>query len=180
MPRNEGRTGQGSITHRPEQNTARTGHRPLAGTQTPRHLTGAHALEANRLVFHDQVQQHMLLRAKFPHRLRPPSGEAVGIQGDPQSLRQTFFVQRRHQALQITFKQADLLHMVEQTPADLGRRRRRCPYKHRLADACFEQLDALGNRRLRQPQHLCRPFKPGLLDHRGQGRKQFIVEHQFS
>jgi hypothetical protein len=42
--------------------------------------------------------------------------------------------------------------MVEQTPANLGRRRRRAADQHRLADPRFQQFDALGDRRLRQAQ----------------------------
>ncbi|MNT54678.1 hypothetical protein D3C72_1918560 [compost metagenome] len=122
----------------------------------------------------------MLLRAKLPHRLRPPGGQAVGVQGDPQAFRQALFIQRRHQALQIPFKQSHLLHVVEQPSTDFRRRWRRGPHQHRLTNSRFQQLDALGDRRLRQAQYLGRPFKTGLFDHGGQGRKQFIVEHQFS
>jgi len=70
--------------------------------------------------------------------------------------------------------------MVEQPSADFGRGRRSHPHQHWLADPSLKQFDALGDRRLRQAEHLSRTFEPGLLDHRGQGRKQFIVEHQFS
>ncbi|MNC77977.1 hypothetical protein D3C75_1300740 [compost metagenome] len=70
--------------------------------------------------------------------------------------------------------------MVEQAPANVGRARRCGPDQHGLANARFQQLDALGNRRLRQAQHLGRALETGLLDHRGQGGQQFIVEHHFS
>ena len=180
MPGNKGRAGQCTVTHGAQQYAACARHRALAGADTGCHLTGAHALEADGLVLHDQIHQQMLLRAKRPHRLRPPGGQAVGVQGDPQAFRQALFIQRRHQALQIPFKQAHLLHMVEQPSTDFRRRRRSGPHQHRLANTSFQQLDALGYRRLRQAQHLGRPFKTGLLDHGGQGREQFIVEHQFS
>ena len=180
MPRNKRRAGQRPITHGPQQYAARASHRALAGAETGRDFAGAHALEADGLVFDHQVHQQVVLGAKVAHRPRPPSGQAVGIQGDAQAFRQALFVQRRHQGLQIPLKQTHLLHMVEQPPTDVRRRRRRNPHQHRLADPRLQQLDALGDRRLRQPQHLGRPFETGLLDHRGQGRKQFIVEHQFS
>ncbi|MNP21785.1 hypothetical protein D3C76_1144180 [compost metagenome] len=120
VPRNEGRAGQCTVTHRPEQYAARTGYRALTGTQARRDFTCAHALEADGLVLDHQIHQQVVLRAKFPHGLGPPSRQAVGIQGDPQALRQALFVQRRHQRLQIPLKQPHLLHVVEQAPADLG------------------------------------------------------------
>ncbi|MNZ72548.1 hypothetical protein D3C78_909290 [compost metagenome] len=180
VPGDERRTGQGAIAHRPQQYAAGPGHRPLTGAHARGHFSGTHAFEADRLILHHQVEQQMLLGAKFPHGLSPPGGQAVGVEGDAQTLGQAFFVKRRHQALQIALQQAHLLHMVEQAPADLRGCRWRGPYQYRLADASFKQFDALGYRRLGQPQHLCRAFEPGLLDHSSKGGQQFIVEHQFS
>ena len=135
MPRQKGRAGQRPITHGAQQQAASTGHRTLAGTNAGRHFTGAHALEAHGLVFDHQVQQHMLFGAEVADCLGPPSGEAVGIQGNAQALRHALLVQGRHLALQVTLQQTHLLHMVEQAPTDIGGRWRRGPYQHRLADA---------------------------------------------
>ena len=180
MPGNEGRTGQRAVAHRPQQHTAGARHRPLAGTEACSHFTCTHAFKAHGLVFDHQIHQQMLFCAKIPHGLRPPGGQAVGIQGDTQAFGQAFFVQRRHQRLQITLKQTHLLHMVEQTPANFRGSRRCAPDQHRLADPRLKQFDALRDRRLRQTQDLGGTLEPGLLDHSGEGRQQFIVEHQFS
>ncbi|MNP78809.1 hypothetical protein D3C76_1765090 [compost metagenome] len=59
--------------------------------------------------------------------------------------------------------------MVEQAPADIGGARRRGAHQHRLADPRLEQLDALGNRRLRQTQHLGGALEAGLLDNGSEG-----------
>jgi len=180
MPGNECRAGQRPVTHGAQQHAPRPGHRAFAGANTGRHFAGAHAFETHGLVFHHQIQQQMLLGAKIPDGVGPPRSEAISVEGDAQAFRQTFFVQRRHQRLQIPLKQAHLLHMVEQAPTDFGGRWRCDTHQHRLADPRFQQFDPLGDRRLRQTQHLRGTFESGLLDHGGQGRKQFIVEHQFS
>ncbi|MNS77314.1 hypothetical protein D3C72_1108940 [compost metagenome] len=180
MPFDKRRAGQRAITHRPQQHAARARNRTLTGAKARGHFTGAHAFEADGLVFDNQIEQQMLFGAKISHRFGPPRGEAVGIKSDAQTFRQTLLVQRGHKGLQVTLKQTHLLHMVEQTPAYLGRRRWRAANQHRLADPRFEQFDPLRNRRLRQTQHLRGPFESGLLDHGGQSRKQFVVEHQFS
>jgi hypothetical protein len=111
----------------------------------------------------------MLFSAELTHGTGPPRRQAVGIQGNPQALRQPFFVQCWYQALQITLQQPDLLDMVEQTPADLGRRWRRGAHKYGLANACLEQLDPLGNGRLRQSQDLRGTLETGLLDNSREG-----------
>ena len=174
------RAGQRAITHRPEQHTACAGHRPFTGAEARGHFTGTHAFEADGLVFDNQIEQQMLFGTEIANRFGPPCGETVGIQRNAQALRQTLLVQRGHKGLQVALKQTHLLHMVEQAPANFGRRWRRAAYQHRLADPRFEQFDPLRNRRLRQTQHLRGPFEAGLLDHGGQSRKQFVVEHQFS
>ena len=98
MPGNKGRAGQCTITHGPQQHAARAGHRALAGADTSRHLTGAHALEADVLILDYQIQQHGCSAQNAPTAPRPPGGQAVGVQGDPQAFRQALFIQRRHQA----------------------------------------------------------------------------------
>ncbi|MNP11428.1 hypothetical protein D3C76_1036140 [compost metagenome] len=121
-----------------------------------------------------------MLGAEHPDRTCPPGGQAVGVQGNAQALRHALLVQRRHLALQIALQQTHLLHMVEQLPADLGRAGRRGAHQHRLADPRFEQFDALGNGRLRQPQHLRGALETALFDHRREGGEQLVVEHRFS
>ncbi|MNP07780.1 hypothetical protein D3C76_998230 [compost metagenome] len=180
MPRHEPGAGQRPVAHGPQWQAARPGHRALAAAQAGRHLAGAHAFQAHLLVFHHQVGQHVLLRAEVAHRTRPPGGQAVGVEGDAQALRHALFVQRRHLALQVAFEQAHLLHMVEQLAADFGRAGRRGTHQHRLPDPRFEQLDALGNGRLRQAQHLRGSLETTLFDHRRQGGQQLVVEHRFS
>lgn len=73
-----------------------------------------------------------------------------------------------------------MLHVIEQASTNLGRRGRRNPYQHRLADPRLQQFDPLRDGRLRQTQDLGSPFEAGLFDHCGEGGEQFIVEHQFS
>ncbi|MCY1441187.1 hypothetical protein D9M71_574910 [compost metagenome] len=70
--------------------------------------------------------------------------------------------------------------MVEQLATDLGRARRRGAYQHRLADPRLKQLDALGDGRLRQAQHLRCTLETTLFDHRREGGQQLVVEHRFS
>ncbi|MNH15719.1 hypothetical protein D3C79_753370 [compost metagenome] len=70
--------------------------------------------------------------------------------------------------------------MVEQLAADFGRAGRRGTHQHRLPDPRFEQLDALGDGRLRQAQHLRGTLETTLFDHRRQGGEQLVVEHRFS
>ena len=96
VPGDEGRAGQGAITHGAEQYAACAGHRALTGAETRSHFTGTHAFEADGLVFDDQVEQQMLLGAEIADGRGPPSGEAVGVEGDAQAIGQAFFVQRRH------------------------------------------------------------------------------------
>gem|GEM_PF-6753406 len=88
----------------------------------------------------------MVLGAEITHRRRPPRRQAVGVQSNPQAFRHPAFVKRRHHALQVALQQAHLLHMGEQTAANVGRARRRGAYQHRLADARFEQFDPLRDR----------------------------------
>ena len=120
-----------------------------------------------------------MLGTEIPHREGPPGGQAVGVQRDAQTFGHAAFVQRRYHALQIPLQQTHLLHMVEQAPADVGRRRRRRPNQYWLADPRLKQLDALGYRRLRKTKYLGGALEAGLFDHRGQRGKQLVVEHQF-
>ncbi|MNN22019.1 hypothetical protein D3C81_1353620 [compost metagenome] len=176
----ERRAGQGTVTHGPQKYAARTSDRTFATTQARRHLTRPHTLETDLLILDHQVQQNLLVGAKPTDRPCPPGGQAVGVEGDAQTFGHALLVQRRHLALQIALQQPHLLYMVEQAPADIRRAGRIGAYQYRLPDPCFEQLDALRNRRLRQPQHLRRTFETGLFDDRGEGGKQFVVEHYFS
>ena len=48
-----------------------------------------------------------------------------------------------------------------------------------VGDDYLQQLDALGDRRLRKAQDLSGTLEARLFHHRRQGGKQFIVEHQF-
>ncbi|MNZ67201.1 hypothetical protein D3C78_854390 [compost metagenome] len=181
MPGDERRAGQPAIAHRPQRHAAAAGHRARAGADATSHLAGAHALEADFLVFHHHVQQYPALGAEVAHRGSPPGRQAVGIERQAQALDRAALVQHRHPLLQVAFQQAHLLHMVEQTLAQFGRLRARRAHQHRLADPCFEQFDALGNRRLRQPQRLGAALEAALLHHGGQGSQQLVVEHnQFS
>ncbi|MNH06094.1 hypothetical protein D3C79_654490 [compost metagenome] len=180
MPRHEPGAGQRPVAHGAQRQAARAGHRPLAATQAGRHFARTHAFQAHFLVFHHQVGQHVLLCAEVAHCAGPPGSQAVGVEGDAQALRHALLVQRRHLALQVAFEQAHLLHMVEQLAADFGRAWRCGTHQHRLADPRLEQLDALGDGRLRQAQHLRRAFETALLDHRGEGGQQLVVEHRFS
>ncbi len=166
-----------AIAHGAQCLAAPAGHRARAGTDTTGHLAGAHALEADFLVLDDKVQQHMALATEVPDRLRPPGRQAVGVQRQAQALGRSAVVQRRHRLLQVALQQAHLLHMVEQALAEIGRLRPRRAHQHRLADPRLEQLDALGNRRLRQPQHLGAALETTLFHHGGQGGKQLVVEH---
>ncbi len=179
VPGHERRTGQRAVTHRPQGQTACAGHWPFAATQARRHFAGAHAPQADVLVLHHQVQQHLLAGAEIAHCTCPPGGQAVGIQRNTQALRDALLVQCRHLTLQVALEQAHLLDMVEQLPPDLGRAWRRGAHQHRLADPRLEQFDALRHRRLRQAQHLCGPLEPTLLDDGRQCGEQFVVEHRF-
>ena len=84
--------------------------------------------------------------------------------------------QRWHTLPEIALQPAHLLHMVEQTLAKLGGGWRRAALQHRLTDPRLQQLDALGDGRLGQSQHLCRPLKATLLHHGGQRGKQLVVK----
>jgi hypothetical protein len=109
---------------------------------------------------------------------RPPGGQAVRIHRDPQSLWRER-IEHWHMSVQFTLQQPHLLHMVEQLPAGFRGHRGQRAQQHRLAYPCFQQLDALRDSGLRQPQNLGGPVEAGLLDHGGQGIEQFIIEHRF-
>ncbi|MNE20233.1 hypothetical protein D3C80_1133420 [compost metagenome] len=113
MPRHEAGAGQRPVAHGPQQQAACPGNRALTATQAGRHFAGTHAFQAHFLVLNHQVGQHVLLCAEVAHRAGPPGGQAIGVEGDTQALRHALFIQRRYLALQVAFKQAHLLHMVE-------------------------------------------------------------------
>ena len=138
MPTDKDRTGQRAIAHRPKKLTARTCQRPFRRAHAGCDLASPHALEPDRLVFHHMIEQHPMLGAERRHRAGPPGRQAVGIQGNTQSLGQAIFVQRRDLPLQVPLEQAHLLHMVEQSLTQLGRPGRRIAQQHRLADARLE------------------------------------------
>lgn len=87
MPGDKRRAGHGPITHRAQQHGPRTGHRALTGAYAGRHLAGAHALEADLLILHHQIQQQTLFGTERAHRAGPPGGQAVGVKCDAQALR---------------------------------------------------------------------------------------------
>ncbi|MOA26853.1 hypothetical protein D3C78_1476810 [compost metagenome] len=120
MPGDERRAGQTAIAHLPQRHAAAARHRPRAGADAAGHLAGAHALEADFLVLHHQVQQHPALGAETAHGVGPPGGQAVGVQRQAQAFGGAAFVQSRHPALQVALQQAHLLHMVEQALAQFG------------------------------------------------------------
>ncbi|MNY18510.1 hypothetical protein D3C86_1518910 [compost metagenome] len=171
------RAGQRPIAHAPQRQGPCPRHRPGGGAQTGGHLAGTHALEPHRLVLHQQIEEQARRVAVAADRLRPPGRQAVGVQRHAQALRPPLLVQRRHQLLQVTLEQAHLLHMVEQPLAQRRGLRRRAAHQHRLAEAHFQQLDALRHRRLRQAQALRGALETALLHHRGQGSEQLVVEH---
>ena len=171
MPGNERRAGQCAVAHGAQQYATGPGHRTLTGAQAGGHFTGPHPFEAHGLIFNHQVQQQVLVGTKVPHRHGPPGGQTVGVQGNAQPFGQAFIVQSRDRTLQVALKQTHLLDVVEQTPTNLGRARRCGANQHRLADACLQQLDPLGDGRLRKAQDLGRPFKTGLLYDCGKGRE---------
>jgi hypothetical protein len=76
-------------------------------------------------------------------------------------------------------KQAHLLHMVEQTPANFGRRRRRARTSTGWPTRASSNLMRWEIADCDKPRP-ARHARTGLLDHSGQGGQQFIVEHQFS
>ncbi len=173
----EQRAGQGPIAHGAQGADPGSGQWLTAGAETGRHLAGSHPTQHHVLVLDHQIQQHALLPHPGPHRRRPPVGQAVGIEGDAQPLRR-LLGQPRYLTAEIGLQQAHLLDMTEQAQAGRGGLGRCLADQHRLADPGFEQFDALGHRRLRQPQSPRGTFEATLFHHHGQGFQQFVIDHR--